>query len=66
MDFDFPKLIAYYDKVLAGCLKFGGEDWRLDLYRERRDRIASLSAAESLTPSETQYLTARQAIAGVF
>jgi len=65
-EFDFPKLIAYYNKVLAGCLKFEGRDWRYAMHQERLDRIVNLSTKPELTAEDRQYLEARSAVAAVF
>lgn len=53
-EFNFPKLIAYYNKVLTGCLKFGGRDWRHAMYQERLDRIVALSTKPDLTRDERE------------
>lgn len=65
-DFDFPRLIAYYTKVLAGCLKSGGRDWRWALYQERLDRVTQLSTSLSLMQADRDYLAAREAVAEAF
>lgn len=65
-EFDFQKLIAYYGKVAAGCLKFGGRDWRYGMYQDRLDRIVELSTSPKLSREDCQYLEARSAIAATF
>jgi hypothetical protein len=65
-EFNFPKLIAYYDKILARCIKFGGRDWRYEMYEVRRDHVAALSVKPELTRNDCQYLEARSAVAGAF
>lgn len=65
-EFDFPRLIAYYRKVLTGCLKFGGNDWRYETYQERLNRIIDLSEKSELSRDECEYLEARSAVAAAF
>lgn len=65
-EFDFPKLIAYYRKVLTGCLKFGGKDWRYEMYQERLNRVVELSTKPELSREEREYLEARSAVTAAF
>lgn len=65
-EFDFPRLIAYYSKVVANCLRYDGKDWRWALYQARLERVQELSVKTTLSRPDIDYLSARQAVVGAF
>lgn len=66
MPFDFQKMIKFYTKQLTQAVGLHGEDWRSGMIRERLVRVTALSTKPDLTREDSDYLTARQAVASTF